>query len=50
MPWPSTTILEVMISFITLTANPQWPQITSALLFDQKPPDCPDLVVWVFLL
>jgi hypothetical protein len=34
--------------FITMTANPTWPEITSALLVGQKAPDCPDLVVRVF--
>ena len=34
--------------FITMTANPAWPEITSALLVGQKAPDCPDLVVRVF--
>src|SRR6266850_1417228 len=34
--------------FITMTANPAWPEITSALMYDQKAPDCPDLVVQVF--
>jgi len=31
--------------FITMTANPAWPEITSALFVDQKAPDRPDLVV-----
>jgi hypothetical protein len=34
--------------FITMTANLTWPEITSALLPNQKAPDCPDLVVQVF--
>jgi len=34
--------------FITMTANPAWPEITSALLVGQKAPDRPDLVVRVF--
>src|SRR5882672_8648585 len=34
--------------FITMTANPAWPEITSALLIGQKAPDRPDLVVRVF--
>ena len=34
--------------FITMTANPTWPEITSALLPNQKAPDRPDLVVRVF--
>ena len=34
--------------FITMTANPGWPEITSALLPNQKAPDRPDLVVRVF--
>src|SRR6267142_1986378 len=34
--------------FITMTANPAWPEITSALMYDQKAPDHPDLVVRVF--
>jgi Helitron helicase-like domain at N-terminus len=34
--------------FITMTANPAWPEITSALLPNQKAPDRPDLVVRAF--
>lgn len=37
-------------SFITFTNNPQWEEITSALLLDQKPSDRPDLVLRVFRL
>jgi Helitron helicase-like domain at N-terminus len=31
-----------------MTANLAWPEITSALMYRQKVPDRPDLVVWVF--
>jgi Helitron helicase-like domain at N-terminus len=31
--------------FITMTANPTWPEIQSALLYDQTASDRPDLVV-----
>ena len=31
--------------FITFTCNPQWEEITSALLLDQKASDRPDLIV-----
>jgi hypothetical protein len=34
--------------FITMTANPAWPEITSALLKGQVPSDRPDLTVRVF--
>jgi hypothetical protein len=34
--------------FITITANPAWPEITSALIYEQKAPDHPNLVVQVF--
>ena len=34
--------------FITMTANPDWPEITSALLQGQASTDRPDLVVRVF--
>ncbi|XP_058219883.1 uncharacterized protein LOC131330353 [Rhododendron vialii] len=36
--------------FLTMTANPNWPEITSALLPHQKPTDRPDLVARVFEL
>ena len=36
--------------FITFTCNPQWEEITSALLLDQKASDRPDLIVRVFRL
>jgi hypothetical protein len=34
--------------FITITANPAWPEITSAPMYKQKAPNRPDLVVQVF--
>ena len=34
--------------FITMTANPNWPEIQNALLYNQTASDHPDLVVWVF--
>ena len=34
--------------FITMTANPFWPEIQDALFDGQTASDCPDLVVWVF--
>ena len=34
--------------FITMTANPGWPEIKDALLPSQSPSDCPDLTVCVF--
>ena len=34
--------------FITLTCNPLWEEITSALILDQKASERPDLVVRVF--
>ena len=34
--------------FITMTANPAWPEIQGALLYGQSASDCPDLVVCVF--
>jgi hypothetical protein len=34
--------------FITMTANPAWPEIVSALLPGQRASDRPDLEVWVF--
>jgi len=34
--------------FITVTANPNWPEVTRELLPGQTPADCPDLVVRVF--
>jgi Helitron helicase-like domain at N-terminus len=36
--------------FITMTCNPNWPEITSALLPGQKPEDRPDIVSRVFNL
>ncbi|XP_028053095.1 uncharacterized protein LOC114257523 [Camellia sinensis] len=36
--------------FLTMTANPNWPEITSALLPHQKPIDRPDLIARVFEL
>jgi hypothetical protein len=36
--------------FITMTANPAWPEIQSALYEGQTAPDCPDLVVRIFKL
>ena len=36
--------------FITFTCNPQWEEITSALLLNQKASDRPDLIVRVFRL
>ncbi|XP_028065845.1 uncharacterized protein LOC114268809 [Camellia sinensis] len=36
--------------FLTMTANPNWPEITSALLLHQKPIDRPDLIAHVFEL
>ena len=36
--------------FITFTCNPQWPEITSALLPGQIPADRPDVVATVFQL
>ena len=36
--------------FITMTANPNWPEITDALLKDQTPADRPDIVTCVFNL
>ena len=34
--------------FLTMTANPNWPEITSTLLPYQKPIDRPDLIARVF--
>jgi hypothetical protein len=34
--------------FITMTCNPEWPEIQSELLPGQKWPDRPDLVARVF--
>ena len=34
--------------FITMTANPKWPEITNNLLYNQTASDRPDLVVRVF--
>lgn len=36
--------------FLTMTANPKWPEITSALLPHQSPIDRPDLIARVFEL
>ena len=36
--------------FITFTCNPKWEEISSALLFNQKATDRPDLIVRVFRL
>lgn len=36
--------------FITITANPRWPEITRALLPGQQPTDRPDLIARVFYL
>ena len=36
--------------FITFTCNPQWEEITSGLLLNQKASDRPDLIVRVFRL
>ena len=36
--------------FVTITANPKWPEIMDALLPGQTPSDCPDLVARVFNL
>jgi len=36
--------------FITMTCNPNWPEIHNNLLPGQKPKDCPDLVARVFHL
>ena len=36
--------------FITMTCNPQWPEIVDSLLPDQKPEDRPDLTARVFSL
>ena len=37
-------------AFITMTANPKWPEVMDALLPGQNPQDRPDLVTWVFHL
>ena len=34
--------------FITMTANPAWPEITNALLYNQKAYECPNLIICVF--
>ena len=34
--------------FITITCNPKWPEITTALLTGQRPEDQPDLMARVF--
>jgi hypothetical protein len=34
--------------FITVTANPKWPEIKQELLPGQTASDCPDLVTQVF--
>jgi hypothetical protein len=36
--------------FITMTANPSWPEIKSALYQGQSASDCPDLVIRIFKL
>ena len=36
--------------FLTMTANPNWPEIKAALLPHQTVSDCPDLVARVFEL
>ncbi|KEP45929.1 putative ATP-dependent DNA helicase PIF1 [Rhizoctonia solani 123E] len=36
--------------FITMTANPKWPEIQNALLPEQSPSDRPDLIIRVFEL
>ena len=33
---------------MTITANPNWPEIKQELLPTQQPHDCPDLIAWVF--
>jgi hypothetical protein len=34
--------------FITMTANPAWPEIKDALLYNQTAAECPDLITRVF--
>ena len=34
--------------FLTITANPHWPEVKAALLSEQKPEDCPDIICHVF--
>ena len=34
--------------FLTMTANPKWPEIENELLPGQTAADCPDLVVCAF--
>ena len=36
--------------FITMTCNPNWPEVNYNLLPDQKPEDHPELVAQVFRL
>ena len=36
--------------FITITTNPNWPEIKDNLLACQDPHDCPDIVARVFKL
>jgi hypothetical protein len=36
--------------FMTVTTNPDWPEIVRELLPSQYPSDCPDLIVRVFQL
>jgi len=36
--------------FITITANPSWPEVTQNLRFNETPADRPDLVARVFNL
>ena len=36
--------------FLTLTANPRWPEIVQNLLAGQQPTDWPDLIARVFRL
>jgi len=34
--------------FLTMTANPKWPEIIHSLFSGQTATDCPDIVSWVF--
>ena len=34
--------------FLTMTANPKWPEIVQSLFPGQTATDCPDIVSWVF--
>jgi len=34
--------------FLTMTANPKWPEILHSLFPSQTATDCPDIVSWVF--